>query len=512
MNSTPSSRVNNSKRNVSYGIIVTILGTLVSFANRTAFVKCLGVSYLGLNGLFGEVLAMLSLAELGVGMAINYSLYKPIHEHDYTRINQLMSLFRKTYNFVAIFIFGIGLILLPFVHLFVNGIDFSLSYIRLVFFLFLVSTSVSYLFSYNTSFLNAAQKQYIVSLTSALLNVSFAVFNIILLVLYHNYVLTLILMIIQTLTANIIVTIYVKKKYSFITYNDDLSLEDRKKIFIDIKNIFIKKVSGVITSSTTNVLISTLVSTIQVGYYSNYSVLIGVVRTLNRQFASGIKASIGDLTATETPERCILVLNRLTFMFFMFSLVISSLLISVISDFIILWLGEGYVMSKMIVYVIVLNLFIEICCEPLWQFLEVSGLFKQDRNIAILGSSINILIAVWLGQAIGIVGIFCGTLSTQIIQLFLKSKLIYDRMFYSSVWGYWCLWFKLLLTFIICVLIQYYLNMHIETQMPIINFVLKALSTFFVSLTILFITFHNSPEYVYCINFVKEIVKNRKND
>lgn len=507
MDANNTSRTHNSKKNVSYGLIVTVLSTFVAFVNRTFFVKCLGADYLGLNGLFSEVITMLSLAELGVGMAINYSLYKPIHANDLKKINQLMSLFRKTYNYIALIIFVLGLAVLPFVHLVVNGTDFELKYIRIVFFLFVVNTSSSYLFSYNTSFITADQKQYVVSLVTAIMKVVFSVFTIAILFLTHDFILYLLVVILQTLATNIYITYYVRKKYPFINYKDKLSLSERNKVFVDIKNIFIKRVSGVITSSTTNVLISTLVSTIQVGFYSNYTIIFSVVRTLNKQFSNGIKASIGDLTVAESPEKCIQVLRRLTFMFYAFSMIVCSGLAAVCSDFITIWLGKEFVMVEIIVYVAVYNLFIEICSEPLWQYLEVSGLFKQDRNIAILGSSVNLMVAVVLGMKIGMVGIFLGTMSTQLIQLVLKSKLLYNSLFSSSSKGFLLFCAKMGISFLIVLVLLHWLEMLFISDFGLLNFILKCVMSIIISLTVLIVLFGGSEEFKYSLEFIKGVTK-----
>ena len=503
------SRIYNSKKNVSYGLIVTVINTLVSFVSRTFFVKYLGPEFLGLNGLFTEVIMMLSLAELGVGMAINYSLYKPIHEGDYDKINQLMSLFKKTYDLISLIIFILGVCILPFIHLIVNGTGFSLSYIRLVFFLFVVNTSVSYLFSYNTSFITADQKQYVVSLATAAMKLIFTVFMIVVLILTQNYILYLILVIVQTLTTNILIAHYVSKKYPYIDYKSKLPKEEKNKVFKDIKNIFIKRVSGVVTSSTTNVLISTLVNTIQVGFYSNYTMVFSMVRTLNKQFSNGIKASIGDLTVSENSEKCIQVLRNLTFLFFVFSFIICSGLCSLCSDFITLWLGNEYVLAEIVVYVAIANLYVEICCEPLWQYLEVSGLFKQDCNIAILGSTLNLAIAIVLGYKIGMVGIFIGTICSQLIQMVLKSKLLFNNLFMTSCRGFLMFVLKMLVAFMIISAFNYFLNKYIVSEYLIAAFIIKAFITLCVSCALLLIMYRNTPEYVYAKALILSELKKR---
>lgn len=503
------SRKVNSIRNAAYGLVVTFLSVLISFANRTFFVKYLGIEPLGLNGLFTEVISMMSLAELGVGMAIIYSLYRPIHDQDYSKINQLMSLFKTTYNSIAGILLIIGFILLPFIHLIVNGTGFDNNYIRIVFFLFVVNSAASYLFSYNTSFINANQKQYVVSLVTTVGKLIFTIINIVFLVAFGNYILYLVLLIMQTVLTNLFLARYVKRKYPFITYNDKLPKDERNKIFKDIKNIFIKRVSGVATSSSTNILISLFVNTIQVGLYSNYIMLFSIARTLKAQFSNAVKASIGDLSVSESAERCIDILYQLTYMFFVFGMCVCVVLSSVGSTFITLWLGEEYLLHNVVVIIAVYNLFLEIYTEPLWQYLEVSGLFKQDKYIGIIGTSVNLLVAISLGYKFGIIGILLGTISTQCVQMILKTILLYKYKFNSSYKKYLIYLLKMSFVYVVSIIIVILINEHIGSQNPILNFVFKTILACIIAITVSFVSFFKSKEQLAVFNYANGVLKRK---
>ena len=458
------SRLRNSIRNVSVGLIVTVINTLVSFVTRTALIKTLGMEVLGLNGLFTEVISMLSLAEMGVGMAIIYSLYKPISENNEKKISQLMGLYRNAYNVIALVTFALGLILMPFIDKLITDIEYPLPYIRLIFILFVVKTASTYLFSYKTSLLNADQKQYIVSLTTAIVKVVMTVILVIELVVLKNYVVFLVLSIAQSLITNIVLSRYVDKTYPFIDYKEKLDKEERKHVFSNIKNIFVKRVSTVITNSTDNILISTMVSTIQVGFYSNYVIVYNVVRTINQQLANGFTASIGNLSVTSDAYHCIEVLKRLTFLFFAFGMVMTAGLMGAITPFIRIWIGEEYLMTDSVVYTTILVLFLEICCVPLWQFLETSGLFKQDKYIGIIGSTVNLIVSIILCLNYGIVGIFVGTICSRVIQLILKALLIFRKKYSRSTVPYFLEWVKMVAGYTMLVIFEYYVltKLHIE--------------------------------------------------
>lgn len=499
------SRTGKSIKNVSYGLIVTVLNTLVSFASRTVLVKTLGTELLGLNGLFTEVIAMISLAELGVGMAIIYSLYKPLSENDTKKINQLMSLYCQAYKLIAIVTLVIGVLITPIVHLFITDIEFPLNYIRIVFILFVIKIATSYLFSYKTSLLNADQKQYIVSLVSALVKFISTTAIIIVLILFKNYIYYLLLLIAQELCTNIVLSKVVDKKYPFLDYQQKLSLKERKEILLNIKNIFIKRLSSVITSSTDNILISTLVSTIQVGIYSNYVVIFTVIRTLRQQFINGIAASIGNLNVTCDAMHCINVLRRLTYLFFVFGMMMASGLMATLKPFITIWIGDEYLLADVIVYVAVFNLFIEICCDPLWQYLEVSGLFKQDRNIALIGSGVNVVVSIILGIKIGMVGIFLGTVCTQVIQLILKTILLFTYKFKQPFDCYMFMLVRMGASYIWLLMIQYLFLRNITFDNWYLDFFLKGMISLFIALICSIPLFVGTDEQRYFFDIIRKI-------
>lgn len=489
------SRTNNSIRNTSYGFLVTLVNTILSFITRTFFIKYIGIDFLGLNGLFTEVIAVISLAEMGVGMAIVYSLYKPLNENDHEKISQLMSLYKKAYNCIAIVTFVIGLCICPFVRYIVKDVDFPDFYIMIVFMMFVIRTSSSYLFSYKTSLLSADQKQYKVSLINVFVNLLFTILIIASFYLCKNYFLYLSLLIVQSLTQNLIISRLVDHLYPYLDLNKQLSKDERKEVFSNIRNIFIKKVSWIVTSSTDNILISTLVSTVQVGYYSNYMILFKLVRTIKNQLGSGFQASLGNLTVNAHPEKCINVLFQLTFINTFLGILLTSGLLAISSLFITIWLGEQYVISSAIITIAIFNIYIELCFDPLWQNLEVSGLFKQDRNIALLGTTINLLVSIILGAKLGMGGILMGTTCTLILQLILKTRLLFKHKFNSSASGYYFFIFKIICCFGIVLLSQILVLRIISSGNLFVDFLLKGLLSLVLSIGCFYVMFRRSPEW-----------------
>lgn len=508
------SRSFNSKRNVIVGLVLALLNTLISFAVRVFFIRTLGIELLGVNSLFLEVISVMSLAELGFGMAIVYKLYRPIKENDYETIAKYMNLYRKTYNIIALVFLGIGLVLLPFIQFLVKDVNIDVWYLRLVFGMFVVQTASSYLLSYKSSLLLADQKNFIVSLFTFIVKAVAAGLSIGLLLLTQNwpddkknivYIIYLAFQIVQALMINISIAIYVNKKYPFLKSKESLSKEQKKETFKDVRNIFIKRLSGVVTSSTDNILISTIVSTVLVGFYSNYVMIFSVVRLIKREMTTGITGSIGNLSVSESVEKNIAVLRRLTFIYFVFGLIMCSGLMALASLFITMWLGGDYVLPIEVVYLAIFVLFLEIVSEPLWQYLEVSGLFSIDKYIGILGSVVNLIVSIILGINMGIAGIFIGTLCTQVIQIVLKIILIFSKKYNASPLKYFFDWLKVVLAYGAVFVVEIFVFKLIQIDGGIIEFFVKGFAALGLGIALSIIPFLFTDQLKYAFSLITSI-------
>ncbi len=469
-------RTKNSIRNIIFAFGFQAVSILTNFVIRTIMIQYLGNQAVSLNGLFTEVLSVLSLTELGVGSAIVYNLYKPLAEDNREKVRQLMGLFQTAYRIIAGATFMIGLIICPWVHLLVNSLEYSLKYIRAVYLLFVIDLSVSYLFSYKLSLLNADQKNYMVSKINMWMRLLGAGVKIAVLIVTKEFILFLLVSIVITFIGNVIGSYTVDKCYPWLKEkHDKLPVEERKEVFSNIKNLFIKSLSGKITSSTDNILISTLVNTLQVGIYSNYSLIIGIFRQVANQIAyGGLTASLGNLLVTEEEEKCASVFNRLLYLFYVIAAVACVGTFCCIDLFIEgLWIKKAeFILSTGIVFVCCLNLFLEVLHRPLWAVMEVSGLFRQDKYVSIAGSLVNLVVSVVLGLHIGMAGIFIGTFLTYAIQAVLKAKLLFEKRFGRSAWKYYLVTTGMFAGVLVQMVVSYWLCGLLSVESVVIRFVL----------------------------------------
>lgn len=480
-----------------FGLAFQLVLTLVNFANRTILVRTLGMEVNGLNGLFTEVIAMLSLVELGVGSAITYNLYKPLAQNDEEKLCQLMSLFKKAYRIIAAVIFGIGLALVPVIQYLVKGTDFPLNYIRLVFALFVIQTASSYLFAYNRSLLIADQRNYVVSILTTLFRVLMFLAGIAALLTTHSFVLYLVIQIIFTVLSNIAVTMTARKRYPFLKRTAQLPPEEKKSVFANIKHLFISSLSGKITNSTDNILISVLVSTVQVGIYSNYSMIATAIKNVFVQIMSAMSGSVGNLLVTEQPQHCHKVLKRMTFLFFVCGFLASAGLMSVSGAFVTLCFGGDYLMDNAIVFVCALNLFFFILREPLWQVMTVSGLFARMKYISILGTVSNLVVSLLLGFPFGTIGILIGTTATLLIQFVLNCMLLYRKRFQIPAKQYLLYVGKMTLLAIVGSLFIWLLCSLVTVGSLVVTVLLRAAVSVIVTALLVVVFYFATPEFKY---------------
>lgn len=492
-----------SLKNLVYGGITQAVSSLLSFVSRFALIHIMGLEAVSLNGLFTEVIAMLSLAELGVSTAITYHLYKPLREHDEEKLAQLMNFFKTAYRLIALTIFIIGLLLLPYIHLLVTRMEVELWYLRLIYFLFLVQTALSYLFSYKGSLISADQKSYVVSQCTLAVRVLSTTLSIVFLVLTKNYIIYLLFQISAVLGSNIAVSIRVNRRYPLLKRKDRLPAEERRQAFTDIRYLFIGVLSGKITNSTDNILISTLVGTLYVGAYGGYTAIINAMKSLLMQIHLATSGSMGDLVAEGNLEKMDHVLRRLTFITFCPTVFAAVAIYTISTPFIRLVYGEMYLMPMEVVFLCVLNFFIYLIKNPLWSLMAVSGLFAENKNISLAGDGLNLLVSILLGRKLGIVGILLGTSCTLLLQCILKTRLLFRKFLNLSGGPYILLVIKEAVVCVVCILTAQALCI----RLPISNLYLQILGygicSTAITAAVFFLAFSSAPEFAFVMETVK---------
>ena len=404
-------RTDNSLRNMATGVAGQIVTLILQFVYRTIFIQLLGGTYLSVNGLFTNILSIFSFAELGIGQAIVFSLYKPIRDKDIPKIQALMRLYKKTYMLIGTTIFSLGLIFMPFLPMLMSGSADEVENLYLLYMLFVFDTGITYFFSYHQSFLMANQKQYILNLANSILAVVKEVARILLVLITKSYLPMVIFNVAFNVFQNCVHAIYINKMFPFLrgTKKAKLPTEERKGIFKNVRALLIYKVGSLALNSTDNIIISAMVGLNWVGLYSNYQVLVTSVSAFIVTIFSSLTASIGNLNAGEDVEhkrRIFKVTNLATFWFYSIA---SVCFLVALTPTVKVWLGDAWTLDFATVVVICLNVYVAGMLYAPFNFRQTMGMFVYGKWRPIISAVINLGVSIVLGHFWGLKGVLAGT-------------------------------------------------------------------------------------------------------
>ena len=424
------SRLRMTARNAFWSYFSMCVSMVISFVSRTVFIHCLGESYLGINGLFSNILGVLSFAELGIGTAINFSLYKPVAEHDVERIKTYMYYYKCAYRIIALIISIFGLALLPFLHNFVKDPG-NVGDIRLYYSIFLFNTVSSYFVSYKFSLVNAEQKNYIFTNVNLIIKATLTVVEVIALLVWRSFLVYLLISAAFGLFQKIFVSHYLNKLYPFLRDKniEKLPDEDKRVLIRKVKALVLHKIGDVSVHQTDNIIVSAYISTTMVGLLSNYNMLIGTISGFIRILFNSVVGSLGNLVATESKDKQYDIFCKYRFIGFWFYGFTGIALSILMTPFIRLWIGDKWVVDQTVINLILIDYYMigqRICLN---NFKTVSGVFEPDKYVALIQAVVNLIASIILAKKIGLAGVFAGTIIQGTISTVLKPILSFEQLF-----------------------------------------------------------------------------------
>lgn len=504
------SRTKNTILNGVAGILTQCVTIVTAFTTRTIFIRELGVEYAGVQGVFSDILTILSFAELGIGSAITYALYKPISENDSVEICKYMSAYKSIYHIIALVVFVVGCSLIPFLHLIIKGVPNIVEDIRLIYFLFVIQSASSYLLIYKATFLTAAQKDYLVSKFRIITSIIIAIIQCAVLLLYHNFIIYLILIIIASLFQNYVIARIAEREYPILKARGTIKLskKERTTLIANVRALFLYKVSGVALNGTSSLITSVIINTVTVGVLSNYKLLTNQLKGFLSQIFKATSASIGNLAVTSTSENQHTVFKQMLFICFVVYCVSSTVLFSVVNPFIQLWLGTEFVFELSIVAIIVLDFFIEGMLSPISQFRTSNGLFVQGKYRPVIMAVLNIFFSVWFGKIIGVAGIFLGVITARALtQLWFDPWILYKYVFKRPIRPYFWSYIKYLLVAILCCIVSWSFINAMGSIPLIYRVMIGFFFSIFISFGLVYIFYHKTSEYDYSVQLFKKMIK-----
>ncbi|MCR5074050.1 MAG: hypothetical protein K6A39_09550 [Clostridiales bacterium] len=476
---------------------------------RTVFIYTLGKAYLGINGLFSNILTMLSLTELGLDIAINYKLYKPLADGDEKRVRLLMKFYKNAYRIVGTAVFVLGLCLIPFLPALIKDYD-SLAVLgvnaTLIFILHVLQSASSYFFfAYRSAILKADQRPYIIDIASIFTVILTDIVKIVVLVAWKDFVLYTATHIVSSVFQNMVNAILAKHYYPSVFEKDDdsLSKQEIKEMLKDCGAVFVFKLNSVVLKATDNIVISAFIGLEAVGVYSNYLLFFTTLRTLFNRVYAAVKASLGNLFAVESIEkkyRFFQIMNYVTILLFG----TTGIGLAVCADeFIQVWIGQDYVLPQPFAILIGIELLFHGLKVNLSQIRNVSGIFRQLWFRPVLGVIINIGVSIGLVFVCGIYGVIIGTITADLLTAFLVDpKVVHKYAFdnYQPVSAYYK---KNLLYFIILIgigFVDMWICRHVLIDYGWVSVIVHILIVSITVPGILTLIFWKTPENRYLIS------------
>ncbi|MEG2289453.1 MAG: O-unit flippase [Clostridium sp.] len=495
-------RVKHAKKNVIYGTMTYVLLMALTFVNRRIFIDVLGQDMAGLQGLLQNLLSLLNLVESGVGMAIMFSLYKPFAEDDRIQIKSTVTLYSKIYKISGTILLVGGIILSGCLGIFVKN-QIPMGYARICFILYIIDTTLTYYFSYKTCMLYASQSGYVISFWDFIFKFLRSAVQIIVLFVFKSFLVFILIQIITNIGYLVTINYIIAKKFPWFKTTEVSTVQGKDNIIKNIKALFIHKIGSFVVFGTDNIVISYFINLKTVAMYTNYSMVISFCQNFINKIFDGLTASIGNLLTEKDSEKAFQVFNKLMFLNFWISSFVTISLYNTLDDFVRIWLGKEFVLDNIVIIVLLMNFYITTMRMCIDKFKESGGLYYEDRYAPLFEITINLVFSIVLVNYIGLVGVFIGTLISNLTVIFwVKPKIVFKNVFNRGLGEYFKRYIGYMSLGIIPLGLTIYLGRAINFDSLFITFILKVILNIVVINLTYIIIFYRNKEFLYYKNLV----------
>ena len=433
-------RIQQAKKNIAFGFVSNFVILFMNFLQRTIFILILGQTLTGVNSLFSGILSMLSMAELGIGSALNYSLYKPVANKDYEKIKSYMLFYKKAYRVIAAVITIIGLALTPFLkYLVKNPGDNTIQELTVYYLIFLFNTVSTYFVAYKYSLVNAEQRNYIQTNITTITKIVTVVVQIVVLLVTRNFLIYLLAQAAVELLQKIFVSRYLNRLYPYLCEKkvQKLEKEETAVIITKTKALMCHKIGDVARLQTDSIIISSFIDVGVNGIVDNYNYVITYVANFVNIIFNSVLSGFGNLVATESKEKQYEVFKVYRFFacwLYGFATVgFWYLLTPLIGN---LWLNDEWVIGQGIVTLILIDFYFKGGRVVLANFKIAAGVFEKDRYLALIQGGVNLVLSIGLVQVIGLSGIYVGTVVSGFMANVIQPLIVYHDCFECKAISY----------------------------------------------------------------------------
>lgn len=507
------SRTRNAVNNTIWSAMFYILKMVLQFIVRALFIRYLGGEMLGLNGLFTNVLNLLSLAELGIGNAIVYSMYKPIAEGDIEKTKALLRIYRNVYLVIGIVVTLVGLSIIPALPFFIKDAPDTIYNINILYLIYLAHNVVGYFFAYRRSLVFAAQRNDIESKVGIIAQIIVAVMQIVAMVSLKNYYYYACALVIGSVIDAICVFAISFKLFPELKGKPNkLEKSDKQIIVKNSAAKFVQSVGWNAVFSTDSLIVSSFLGLGLLGVYSNYTMIMTALISVINLFCLAVQGSVGNLISSEDSNKVYKVFKSLDLALYWLIGVIFIGLVCCYQDFMILFAGsEEYLLDYVTVILICLQFFFRVSKYMIETFKDCAGLFWNDWFRPLIEAGLNLALDFLFLYFMGINGIILATIiSTILVSLIIEPYVVYKNLFKKKLGWYYVRYLVYSLVIFVACAITYSICYFVPSGGGG-WFVLKFVICLIIPPSIFLLASFKTPEFCYLCKSVKNMFAKKNN-
>lgn len=421
-------------------MVTYAISLILQFFSRKYFLEYLGTEVLGLNTTATNLLQFLNIAELGIGAAIGFTLYRPLYAKDEKAINEIMTLQGILYKWIGVFVLLGSIVLMAFFPLIFKKITLPLWYAYASFGVMLLGTLLSYFFNYRQVVLTADQKDYKIQYSyRAVMLVKVIVQIFAVRFLTNPYVWWIIIEALFSIIATISLSIVVKRTYPFLTKVRESFSSLRQKhsqLIVKIRQVFYHKIGGFALTQSSPLIIYAYSDLSLVAIYGNYLMICTAIEYLMASVFNSIEGGVGNLVAEDDSNKILSVFKELFSFRFLLNTTVCVGFVILSPMVVTLWIGSQYVLPEVTVILIVTSLFFKVNRACVDNFIFAYGAVG-DIYAPLVEAALNIGLSIWLGYYYGLNGILAGVAISLFIVIFCwKPYYLFKVGFRKSIKSY----------------------------------------------------------------------------
>jgi len=408
-------RTKNAMKGILVGLIQRTFQMIVPFFVRTAMIHFMGIQYLGLNSLFTSVLHVLNLAELGVGAAMVFSMYKPIAEDDTATICALMKLYRRYYRIIGLLIGVVGLALTPAIPRLISGNVPAEMSIYVLYWLNLGATVLSYwLFAYRNCILQAHQRADVINTVLIITQAVQYTLQLAVILWVKNYYLYVIVLLLTTMLNNVLTAVIAAQKYPQYRPQGELPKPVVKQINGKIRDLFTGKLGYVVLNSSDTIVISAFLGLSVLAVYQNYYFIMSSIIAVIEILMASIRAGLGNSFVTETREKNFRDMDKFTFLYMWVVGVGSCCFLTMYQPFMEIWVGRELMLGWPEVVCFAVYFYVFALNKLLNVYKDSAGLWHEDRIRPLVVAFVNLGLNLLWVRSWGLRGVIISTVISQL--------------------------------------------------------------------------------------------------